>query len=198
MTPQERRRHIIDRLKAGEKQVAVAADLGISRQAVSAVWKQFEARGEEFLTSGGRGRRKERDRLTEAEKARVGDWLRDHGPADLGLDEEEWSLFGVKRAVLELTGKRVNLAGAHEVLNQWARAGEGEAAAPVGETERFAPEEDDPDMPSLEEMERINEETWKSIPWEIPPGHSGPGLRRGKHAKGKRSPIQKKKRRKKK
>ncbi len=225
MTSEERakrRREVIRRLEAGETYAAVGKDLGVSRQAIFAMYKKYEELGDDFFQERKRGRRKERDSLTAAEKKKVHDWLQDHSPADIDRDEEGWPLLAVKHAVFQLTAKRVNLKGAFEVLHYGKSPAELDAIhnrtetpeVEAGVTSEPAPassppdsdpemsqfeDDDDWDLPSLEEMQRLNEESWKSVPWETPSPHGQSyGTRYGKHAKGKRSPTQKKSKRKKK
>jgi len=203
-----RRREIMNRLEAGETQAEIARSLGVTRQAIHAMEKQYKQMGEAFFEVRQRGRSKERDTLTEAEKAKVHAYIQDHRPAEVGREEDFWSLGAVKRAVLELTAKRVNLERAYEVLHygdsrqpdEEPAAGATAALQAVNGAGQALPEADreDAGLPSLEEMQRLNEETWKSIPWETPvSGGPGYGQRVGKHAKGKGSPTQKKKKRKK-
>ncbi|MFP4069438.1 MAG: helix-turn-helix domain-containing protein [Opitutales bacterium] len=207
----ERRRHIVDRIKAGQTQVEVARDLGVTRQAISAMWKKYEDMGEDFFKAKSRGRYKERDQLTDEEKKRAVDWLDTHEPSDLGIDADHWDLYGTKRVVLHLTGKRVNLERAYEVFHASSRSTKGRMIgeepefevepaperAPVSEPVSGTIENEDVGLPSLEEMERMNEETWKSIPWESPVRDAGPRVRTGKHAKGKRAPVKKKRKKRK-
>lgn len=221
MTPEERaqrRRVVIERLENGESYAAIGKDLGVSRQAIFTMRKQYQALGDDFFSVRRRGRSKERDHLTKAEKKRVRDWLDTHQPIDLGQEESDWSLASVKRAVFKLTSKRVNLEGAHGVLHYGKTKAERDAELRVPDegnasrsTETESPpsdrtppaaertDDEDWDLPSLEEMQRLNEESWKSVAWE-PSGPRGQshGLRSGKHAKGKGSPVQKKKKKRKK
>ena len=184
---EKRRRYIIEKIESGTKQAEIARELGLSRQAVSAAYKRYKTRGDSFLDSPGRGRRKESDTLTSEEKERAIAWLMDHEPSDLGLDDASWDLYSVKRAVVHLHQKRINLERAHELFT---RAGL-----------KVVPKDLDPvyddGLPSLEDMERINQETIKKM--SASASHVGPSSRRrtSKHAKGRPSPTQKKKKRKK-
>ncbi len=190
MEGRQRRKHIVERLQAGEPQSAVARELGVSRQAISRTWRKYQAFGEAFLDSKLKGRYKERDGLDRAETETCIAWLRAHGPE--AVDRERWDLYSVKRAVFKLTGKRVRTEVAHAVLHSAGLCSPKLPADPIrGQAEPTGPGpatgKPPEAIPSVEDMDRMNAETWKSVPWELPFTESRPGHRTGRHAKGKRS-----------
>ena len=192
MTPLERKRYIVEQRSAGRKITHIANDLGVTKQAVSLVWKDYEKRGDAIFTKRPGGRLRERDTLTAEERTRLVAWLKQHTPADIGSKEPQWTLKTTKRAALELLGKRINLEKAHAVFHgdpdicpgvsgvsdpRYRPAGEADAEAGPGEAEAAAPDAgnpqsaetdgaDDEAMPSLEEMERKNAETRGKLPEE--------------------------------
>jgi len=222
----ERKRWIVDQLQAGAKQVDLAAQTGLTRQAVSLVWKRYQAEGEAFLQKSGR-RPREADTLSSKEKQDFVDWLRNHPPSSTGEEAEAWSLYGVKRAVRQRLGKSVKVAIAADLFWTAFPEGASKEAPPsdptpalpdeTGESVNEAPQdpeadalpsngpprtasgiEGDPDLPSIEEMERMNREALADHNLPPHPGIGGKaGIRTGKHSKGKKNPRPKPKRRKK-
>lgn len=115
--PIERKRAIIDRITQGEPQNRIAKELGVSRQAINQIWTRYKEMGEYAILSPGRGRLKEKDLLTSAEKQEMIDWVKEHTPHDIGEDEERWSLKLVKRAILVRLKKRVRIPIAHGIYH---------------------------------------------------------------------------------
>ena len=115
--PIQRRREIVARVKAGESYSEIARDLGISRQAVFSMYKKYEELGEDFFKLRKRGRSPERDQLTVSEKEEVHAWLKANRPADVGYEGDQWTIFEAKKAIFQLTKKRLNLRRSDEVLH---------------------------------------------------------------------------------
>lgn len=215
-----RKRWIIDRLQEGAKQTDLARQLGVTRQAIFETWKRYQREGEAFFERKGR-RPRETDTLASGEKREFVEWLRNNPPSAAGEEKEFWSLYGVKRAIRKRLGKSVKVAIASELL--WTAFPDGPPGKPEmpafllgddDEEEDHLPPldfsedqpaaapppaaDEDPDLPSVEEMERMNRETLGGKAPPIHPDLRGvPGLRTGKHAKGKKNPRPKPKRRKK-
>ncbi len=216
----ERRRWIIDRLNAGAKQTELAEQLGVTRQAIGDVWKRYRNEGDDFFKPKGR-RPREVDTLTRKEMREFVEWLREHEPADVGEKSGYWTLYAVKRGIRRRLGKSVKIAIASDVL--WTAFPDGPpnkpefpempfdddeydipGLPPLEKGSGYRPvqpppplpdddDDDDDDLPSVEEMERMNRESTASLPPPTPPAD----VRRGKHAKGRKNPRTKPKRRKK-
>lgn len=215
----EVKRWIIHQIRSGVTQSELAAELGVSRQAVSIVWKNYQRRGEAIFELRKRGKPKETDTLTPREVSEFAEWLKNNPPETIGLKEPRWTLRGVKRAIAVTLKKHVRVEVAHAPYRTAFPRPEGtvpgselskprtaSAAEPSATT---AAEEIPPtygrdispsgnNLPSLEQMEQINQETAP----EFPPGKSyatvaAPGVRTGKHSKATRTPRAKPKKRKK-
>lgn len=211
----DRKRWIVDQLQGGAKQVDLAARTGLTRQAISLVWKRFQAEGESFLQKSGR-RPKETDTISATEKREFVDWLRTHPPAETGEKGDQWNLYGVKRAIRRRLGKSVKVSVASDLF--WTAFPEGPPVRPAipvdfdsehredpdpppaAESEASAPATgEEPGLPSIEEMERMNREAMAGKAPAYHPDTGGKvGIRTGKHSKGKKNPRPKPKRRKKK
>lgn len=210
----ERRRWIIRRLEEGVTQTELARQIGISRQAVSETWNRHQRQGEDFFRQKGR-RPRESDTLGNAERKEFVEWLRANTPESAGLSDSYWSMYAVKRAIRKRLGKAVKLSIAVDIL--WKAFPDGPPGKP--DPSENSDEEDDPapedgkptaaegprppdsapELPSLEEMDRAVQEYRESLPADsLPPGGPAPGVRVGKHAKGRKTPGTKPKRRKKK
>jgi len=113
----ERRKSIIDRIIAGEKQTSIAEDLGVTRQAINHFWTKYKALGDQVIYAPKRGRIKEKDLLTKDEKKQMVEWVRTHKPSDIGEDGDEWTLILVKRAIFFHLRKRVKIPIAHGVFH---------------------------------------------------------------------------------
>ena len=190
MDSKERKRYIIEQRSAGRKITRIAEELGVTKQAVSLVWKDYEKRGEAIFTPRSKGRYKERDTLTAQERKQLVAWLKEHTPADVGSQEPRWTLKTTKRAALKLFDKRINLEKAHAVFHSDPEIAPGVSqvsdpryrppADDDAETEGRVAEDKVPaqeasgtarpeaaeegEMPSLEEMRRKNEETLAKLP----------------------------------
>ncbi len=213
----ERKRWVVEQLKAGAKQTDLARRMGVSRQAISLIWKSYREHGESYLRKSGR-RPRETDTLSKSEKEAFVGWLRENDPAATGETEEHWSLYSVKRAIRRRLGKSVKVSVAFECL--WSAFPEGPPTPVLPPPDLMDTEEaddeasgDDPDpfpykpdkadeehsdLPSLEEMEKINRETLEGKEFSgLPTRPESPGMRTGKHSKGKKNPRPKPKRRRK-
>ncbi|GEM_PF-4266531 len=215
MTPKEKKQYIISEIESGRKQVDIAKELGLTRGAVSATWRRYQNQGEAFLEVNGRGRMVERAVLSENECALVYNWIQEHEPKDLDLDVSDWDLYSVKKAVLFLTKKRVNLNGAHRVFN-YAKEHSPElikltdedlSAVKIEKTiscDERRPKRGRPvgsgngGFPSVEEMEQSNLEIRTRLAkFENQKSSSlKHGLKTGKRANAKGSPVQKKRKKK--
>ena len=204
MNSVERKKYIIEQLESGRMQTELAKELGVTRQAISALWKKYQARGQEVLEASGPGRLKEPDHLTVDERDEMSAWLQKNLPDALEIDELEWSLYGVKRAVFLKFRKRVRIPLIYDLCVHAF----GDAEIPEEHVEQEVKEKlpyvpsatDSAGMPSLEEMERSNRETIAKmeaggITYEA--DLAAGGLRKSKRSKAKQSPVAKKKRRKK-
>lgn len=196
MNSVERKKYIVEQIEAGRPQNHLAQELGVSRQAISALWKKYKERGQEVLLASGPGRFKEPDALTPAEVEEMGRWLHAHEPCELQIDEPDWTLYGVKRAVLVRLGKRVRLPLIYNFCLQVF----GHELVPEQEEtpETASLVADSGGMPTLEEMERSNRETIARMQAQgtsyAPRENTG---RLGKRKKATSSPVAKKSRRKK-
>ncbi|MFT4901734.1 MAG: transposase [Lentimonas sp.] len=201
MNTVERKQYIIAQIESGRTQVDLAQEFGVSRQAISALWKKYQARGDEVLEANGPGRLKEDDVLTPQEIDTIGDWLHGHDPAEVGFDDVDWTLASVKRAVRIQLGKRLRMPAIYALCEQvFGEMDEAPEAQQVIAKGMFIPSAaDSAGFPSLEEMERSNRETLAKMEQagsvEFSAMHSGE--RSGKRAKANHSPVAKKKRRKK-
>ena len=220
----ERKRWIINQIRSGVTQTELAAELGVSRQAVSIIWKDYQKRGEAIFHPRKRGKPKETDTLTPKEVSEFVEWLRNNPPESIGATETRWTLRGVKRAIAKRLKKHVRIEIAHAVYRKAFPLPEGAAPgselskpqkAPPAEPATGTVEAEMPEaveaaasgwsldpgnhgLPSLEEMEQINRETAPEFsPGENYASVAAPGVRTGKHSKGKRTPRPKPKRRKK-
>ncbi|MEM0964663.1 MAG: hypothetical protein AAGJ81_00755 [Verrucomicrobiota bacterium] len=208
----DRKRLIVNRLLKGEKQVRIAEELGVTRQAISFVWKAYQKDGDKIFETPGKGRRKEADILSPVEETELIRWLRSNSPKEIGLLGTTWNLRSVKRAIKIRYGKSVRIAIAHKVFQSAFAAVIAEEATtpslPVdlplstpGEGSKDGISGFSEEFPSIEEMARVNRETRISNSPEFSSdshrSSTTHGVRTGKHAKGKRSPRKKVKRRKK-
>lgn len=204
MNSVERKKYIIEQLESGRMQTELAKELGVTRQAISALWKKYQARGNEVLDASGPGRLKEPDRLTASELNQMSKWLQQNEPEALEIDESEWSLYGVKRAVFLKLRKRVRIPLIYDLCVHAF----GDAEIPKEHVEQGVKEKlpyvpsakDSAGMPSLEEMERSNRQTIAKMEAEgitYEADLAAGGLRKSKRSKAKQSPVAKKKRRKK-
>tara|TARA_R100000027_G_scaffold50114_3_gene38782 strand:- start:9143 stop:9871 length:729 start_codon:yes stop_codon:yes gene_type:complete len=114
----ERKRAIIERIQNGETQVAIAKELGVTRQAISLIWKKYQRDGDSIFQTAGRGRVKENDVLSPNEKASFTEWLLSHTPRDIDEDADQWTLRLVKHAIARKLNKHVRIANAHEVYRR--------------------------------------------------------------------------------
>lgn len=216
----QRKRWIIEQIRSGVYQTDLAAELGVTRQAISAIWKDYQNRGDAVFERRRSGKPKESDTMTREEILEFAEWLKNNPPESIGFPETRWTLRAVKRAIVKKLEKRVRIEIAHaayrtafplpEGTGQGAQLPpptDGSAPAPAPApaltaaqiAETFGPDfnPNSSGLPGLEEMEKINRETAP----EFSPGESyasvaAPGVRTGKHSKGKRTPRQKPKRRK--
>lgn len=113
----KRRKAIIDRIKSGERQTAIARELGVTRQAVNFLWTRYRTHGESVIHAPSRGRAKEKDLLTSEEKQDMVQWVKTHQPKDIGEEGKRWTLILVKRAIFRRLQKRVKVSIAHGVLH---------------------------------------------------------------------------------
>ncbi|MBC2603144.1 helix-turn-helix domain-containing protein [Puniceicoccus vermicola] len=113
----ERRREIVDRIIAGETQVSIAKEIGVTRQAINQIYRSFQEEGEAYFERPGRGRQREVDLLSPDEKQQMVDWVLANPPSAIGAKEKRWTLRLVKRAIVHQLDKRVRLPVAHGVFH---------------------------------------------------------------------------------
>jgi len=131
--------------------------------------------------------------------------LRNESPKAIGIKQSRWTLKSAKRAAFVRLGKRVSTAIIHQLYHQALPANyidsppdELAEPAPLSKGNEATVSDLDGDFPSIEEMARMNREAREPADALLPltQPERGPGVRTGKHAKGKKSPRKKPKRRK--
>jgi transposase len=208
LSPEIKKRYILQILAGERSQSDVARATGFSRQAVSQWIKQYRSEGE-----GGIRKRRGRPkigRLPEQAARRLKAIVTSQTPAEVGLDKafSEWSYEAVRRLIIRETGVKLTYRFVAEYLEEWgiphpmtgqlpspARKHTAEPAKTV-RTEKAPAKprinEEETETFSLAEYETAIAEARKNLkPQERPPH----GKRTGRHARQRSSPNQKKRKR---
>ncbi len=205
LSPEIKKRYILQILAGERSQSDVARATGFSRQAVSQWIKQYRSEGE-----GGIRKRRGRPkigRLPEQAARRLKAIVTSQLPAEAGLDKafSEWSYEAVRRLIIRETGVKLTYRFVAEYLEEWgmdhpmagkvpSRPKTNPTAKPASpppkkvDSSPQAVEEDTEDF-SLAEYESGIAEARKNLPSRAHPAH---GHRTGRHARQRSAPTRKK------
>ena len=217
---------VIERIKAGEKQIELAREYKCTRQAISRIWRDHVTGKDQLVNRGQRGRPKTR-LLTSEEQENFGNLLEKYGPAELGAESERWTPKSFRRAVKKQLGVSIPNSHTHTLMHQWnvfspptpeedpytgfykpldendvavdpyARLHTKENETNASENTADSAEKDGPEMVSYEEMKRVVEQYRASGTQPTRSAQAARGNRVGKHKKNQASGKKRKKRSKK-
>ncbi len=205
LSPENKKRYILQILAGERSQSDVARATGFSRQAVSQWIKQYRSEGEGGIRKR-RGRPKIR-RLPENDSERLKAIVTSQTPAETGLDKafSEWSYEAVRRLIIRETGVKLTYRFVAEYLEEWGMdhpmAGKIPAQSRIRPTDKpvsspppkvdSSPRvaEEDEESFSLAEYESGIAEARKNLTSRVFPAH---GHRTGRHARQRSAPTRKK------
>ncbi|MGI9240339.1 MAG: helix-turn-helix domain-containing protein [Verrucomicrobiales bacterium] len=120
----EQRLSIAKRIEAGEKQIDLASEFGVTRQAVSLLMQKYRREGEEAITGARRGR-KPSHKLSPDEEAAVHKIiLSKKTPQGVGLElaakeKNKWDADSVKRLIVRECAFTPTKATVADLLAKW-------------------------------------------------------------------------------
>ena len=205
LSPEIKKRYILQILAGERSQSDVARTTGFSRQAVSQWIKQYRSEGEGSIRKR-RGRPKI-GRLPEQDAQRLKAIVTTQTPGEAGIDGafSEWSYEAVRRLIIRETGVKLTYRFVAEYLEEWGM--DHPMAGKIPSPSKFHPTkkpasprppkvdssqqavEEDAETFSLAEYESGIAEARKNLPSRAPPAH---GHRTGRHARQRAAPTSKK------
>lgn len=147
----EKKRLIIQKVKEGHRLHMIGDELGVTKQYVSAVWKQYEEKGEEAFVLRKRGRRKTVP-LKKSEVEQVRRLVTEKTPQEMGFKGNQWGIVDVETWIRRSFDHNVVRSELRGYFEKW------------GVTVREAPKRKLPEMRfGRDYYDYINSDTYKKI-----------------------------------
>ncbi len=113
------RKQIVMRLDRGEKQIAIAADLGVSRQYVHAIAKEMKRRGMEAVVNKPSRGAPRYIPLTDEETVRMRTAMSGTSPLDYGWEGKDWTSASVRKWTKANLGRVFNKRRVRLLFEEW-------------------------------------------------------------------------------